>query len=84
MNCLRLSLFVVMFAALSACASDRHCDKRKLYISAQTNAPVAVPEDLDAPAANKELVIPEPSPSPPRDEDAGCVESPPLLPASIE
>lgn len=83
MNRLRLILLAVTLTALSACAGDGHCDKRKLYSSAQNNEPIAVPEDLDALASNKDLVIPEPAPSEPRAENAGCIEAPPRLPASV-
>lgn len=84
MNRFRLSLLAVLLVTLSACAGNEHCDKQKLYSSAQLNDPISIPEDLDAPAANKDLRIPQAAPKPPRDEDAGCVESPPLLPTSVK
>jgi len=84
MNCLRLSLLVLMLSTLTACAGGGSCDKRKLYGSSHENEPVSVPGDLDTPEATKELVIPEPAPSSPRSEDDGCLEAPPKLPASAD
>ena len=75
----RLILIMACTAVLTACGGIVPCTEPGLYESALQADPLLVPNDLDNLQAHKELKIPEPSPRPPRSEDAGCLESPPAF-----
>jgi hypothetical protein len=63
----------------SGCSSAPTCDELAFYESAEGGKRIKAPDDLNDLAANKEMVIPEASPRPPRDLNAGCLERPPTL-----
>jgi len=73
----RLIVLAACLSVLASCGGAKTCDEERRYQSSQLVEPLQVPDDLDNLQARKELVIPEPSPRPPRPEDAGCLESPP-------
>jgi hypothetical protein len=74
---LRLVILTMCMCVLASCGGAPTCDEERLYEASQLAEPVSVPDDLDNLQAQKELQIPEPSPRPPRAEDAGCLETPP-------
>ncbi len=74
---LRLLVLLACMSAIASCGGAQTCDEERLYESSQLVEPLQVPDDLDDLQSQKELRIPEPSPRPPRPEDAGCLESPP-------
>ena len=74
---LRLLVLLACMSAIASCGSGPTCDEERLYEASELVEPLQVPEDLDNLQSQKELRIPEPSPRPPRAEDAGCLESPP-------
>jgi hypothetical protein len=73
----RLILLAACMSMLASCGGPRPCDEARPYQSSNLGDPVSVPDDLDNLQPQKELKIPEPSPRPPRPEDAGCLQSPP-------
>ncbi len=64
---------------LGGCSNAPTCDEPGFYESAQLGKRIEPPEDLDELEASREMVIPEPSPRPPRAAGAGCIEMPPTL-----
>jgi uncharacterized lipoprotein len=77
----RAEVLLLLAAALiiSGCSSAPTCDELAFYESAEGGKRIVVPEDLDDLDEYKEMVIPEASPRPPRDLDAGCVDLPPTM-----
>ena len=73
-----LSLLALALIA-TGCSSAPSCDELAFYESAEGGKRIEAPDDLDDLAANKEMVIPEASPRPPRDLNAGCLDKPPTL-----
>ena len=73
-----LSLLALALMA-TGCSSAPSCDELAFYESAEGGKRIEAPDDLDDLAANKEMVIPEASPRPPRDLNAGCLDKPPTL-----
>ena len=73
----RLILITACLTLVSACGGNKSCFEPKRYQASQQFDPVVVPDDLDDLQSNKELRIPEPSPRPPRPENASCLEAPP-------
>ena len=65
--------------SLGACGTVETCEEPKFYESAAGGKRIEAPEDLDDLAANRELVIPDASPRPPRAPGSGCVDRPPTL-----
>ena len=65
--------------ALGACSSVETCEEPQFYESAVAGKRIEAPEDLDDLAANREMVIPDASPRPPRAPGSGCVDRPPTL-----
>ena len=74
---LRLVILTACMSAVVSCGSAPTCDEERLYEASRLVEPLQVPDDLDNLQSQRELQIPEPSPRPPRPEDAGCLESPP-------
>ena len=73
-----LSLLALALMA-TGCSSAPSCDELAFYESAEGGKRIEAPDDLDDLAANKEMAIPEASPRPPRDLNAGCLDKPPTL-----
>jgi len=74
------TIFLLIAAAsLGACGGVETCDEPEFYEFAALGKRIEAPEDLDNVATAKELVIPEASPRPPRDRQAGCLDRPPTL-----
>jgi len=65
--------------ALGACSSVETCEEPEFYESAQGGKRIEAPDDLDNLAANREMVIPDASPRPPRPPGSGCMDRPPTL-----
>jgi len=76
-----MKTFCVIGALLlvAACGSSAVCDEPDFYENAQSGKRIEAPEDLDNLPANKELVIPEPSPRAARSRESGCLDKPPTL-----
>ena len=73
-----LSLLALALMA-TGCSSAPSCDELAFYESAEGGKRIEAPNDLDDLAEYKEMVIPEASPRPPRDLNAGCLDKPPTL-----
>ena len=65
--------------SLGACGTVDTCEEPEFYESAVGGKRIEAPEDLDNLAANRELVIPDASPRPPRTPGSVCVDRPPTL-----
>ena len=72
-------LLLCLAAVLAACGGPETCEEPEFYEYAQVGKRIETPDDLDDLMASRELVIPEPSPRPPRDRSAGCLDKPPTL-----
>ncbi len=75
----RTEVLLVAALIISGCSSAPTCDEPALFESAEGGKRIVAPEDLDDLDEYKEMVIPEASPRPPRDLNAGCVDLPPTL-----
>jgi uncharacterized lipoprotein len=77
----RAEVLLLLAAALiiSGCSSAPTCDELAFYESAEGGKRIVAPEDLDDLDEYKEMVIPEASPRPPRDLNAGCIDLPPTM-----
>ena len=64
---------------ISACGGVETCEEPEFYEFAEPGRRIEAPDDLDNLAAEKEMIIPEASPRPPRDRAAGCLDRPPVL-----
>ena len=73
-----LSLLALALIA-TGCSSAPSCDELAFYESAEGGKRIEAPDDLDDLAEYKEMIIPEASPRPPRDLNAGCLDKPPTL-----
>jgi len=72
---------ISVFAAallLGACAGRENCDELQFYEVAESGKRIDVPDDLDNITGQREMVIPEASPRPPR-EPGTCLDRPPTL-----
>lgn len=78
----RAAIILVLTAVgvLAGCSNAPKCDELAFYEYAQGGRRLEPPDDLDPLDRNKEMVIPEASPRPPRDLSAGCLDRPPTLP----
>lgn len=79
MNRAEVLLLLVAAAIISGCSSAPTCDEPAFYESAEGGKRIVAPEDLDDLDEYKEMVIPEASPRPPRDLNAGCIDLPPTM-----
>ncbi len=79
MNRAEVLLLLVAALIISGCSSAPTCDELAFYESAESGKRIVAPEDLDDLDEYKEMVIPEASPRPPRDLNAGCVDLPPTM-----
>ncbi len=80
----RAGILFVLAAAMmiTGCTNAPTCEELAFYETAEGGRRIVAPDDLDALDEYKEMVIPEASPRPPRDLDAGCIEKPPTLKTS--
>ena len=72
---------LILLIGLSACSRDRFmakCDEPEPYQSVVAGKRVVVPEGLDPLNELVEMPIPK-SQTPPRADDAGCLEKPPAI-----
>lgn len=72
---------LILLIGLSACSRDRlmaKCDEPEPYQSVVAGKRVVVPDSLDPLNEMAEMPIPK-SQTPPRAEDAGCLEKPPAI-----
>ncbi len=67
---------------MTGCSTAPTCDELAFYEYAEGGRRIEAPDDLDPLNRDREMVIPEASPRPPRDLNAGCIDRPPTL--SIE
>ena len=72
-------LLLVAVLIFTGCSSAPTCDELAFYESAEGGKRIVAPEDLDDLDEYKEMVIPEASPRPPRDLNAGCIDLPPTM-----
>lgn len=77
----RREVLLLLTAAMLAagCSTAPTCDEFMFYEYAESGKRIEPPDDLDPLDRNKEMVIPEASPRPPRDLSAGCLHRPPTL-----
>jgi len=77
----RFGIFLIVGAALSmsACGGVETCEEPEFYEFAEGGKRIEAPDDLSDLQANRELVIPDASPRPPREPGAGCLDRPPTL-----
>ncbi len=81
MNRAEVLLLLVAVLIITGCSSAPTCDELAFYESAEGGKRIVAPEDLDDLDEYKEMVIPEASPRPPRDLNAGCIDLPPTMQA---
>ncbi len=79
MNRAEVLLLPVVVLIITGCSSAPTCDELAFYESAEGGKRIVAPEDLDDLDEYMEMVIPEASPRPPRDLNAGCVDLPPTM-----
>ena len=85
MKTTRLIVVFASAAIASACGSSGEtCEEPEFYEFAQAGKRIDAPDDLDQITPDREMVIPEASPRPPRDRSAGCIDRPPTLRTSRE
>lgn len=72
-------LLLISIWLVAGCSAAPKCDELMFYEYAAGGKRIDLPDDLDPLDRNKEMVIPEASPRPPRDLDAGCLDKPPTL-----
>ena len=70
---------LAMAALLMGCSGAETCEDPQFYESATGGKRIETPDDLNELQAFKEMVIPEASPRPPREDDSGCLDRPPTL-----
>ena len=77
----RAGALIVLSATImfGGCTSAPTCDEPAFYESAEGGRRIEAPEDLSGLADDKEMVIPEASPRPPRDRSEGCLDRPPTM-----
>jgi len=77
----RIGTFLILCAAYSmgACGGVDTCEEPEFYEFAEGGKRIEAPDDLNDLQANRELVIPDASPRPPREPGAGCLDRPPTL-----
>lgn len=73
-------LLLASSVAMAGCSTAPTCDELAFYEHAEGGKRIEPPDDLDPLDPNKEMIIPEASPRPPRDLKAGCLDRPPTLP----
>jgi hypothetical protein len=77
--------FLALLASipLTACGGDeivtRDCDEHTLYRQPVDHKRVEAPEGLSSLDPEQEMVLPNPSPQPPRPADAPCLDLPPSV-----
>lgn len=79
MNRSGLILLLMAVVILSGCSNAPTCDELAFYEYAEGGRRIEPPDDLDPLNRDREMVIPEASPRPPRDLNAGCLDRPPTL-----
>jgi hypothetical protein len=75
----RIILLLGVVMSLVACGGVDTCEDPEFYEFARGGKRIAAPDDLDELAADREMVIPEASPRPPRKPGEGCLDRPPTL-----
>ena len=61
------------------CGGPELCDEPAFYEYAEGGKRIEAPDDLSGLAVDRELVIPDASPRPPREPGSGCLDRPPTL-----
>ena len=74
----RVTSVLAIALMLGACAGSENCDEVQFYEVAELGKRIDVPDDLDNITGQREMVIPEASPRPPR-EPGTCLDRPPTL-----
>lgn len=74
----RAIAIVIAASVMTGCGSVSTCEEPEFYESAVGGKRIVTPDDLDAPQAFKEMIIPEASPRPPREPGSGCLDRPPV------
>jgi hypothetical protein len=74
---------LLMSMLLGACGGDeivtRDCDEHTVYREAVDHKRIEAPEGLSPLDPEQEMVLPNPSPQPPRPADAPCLDLPPSV-----
>lgn len=73
------TLLLLAVILMTGCSTAPTCDELAFYEYAEGGRRIEAPDDLDPLDRGKEMVIPEASPRPARDLDAGCLDRPPTL-----
>ena len=86
MSVIRLHAVAIMaglLALLGGCGGDeivtRDCDEHTVYLQAADHKKIEAPEGLSPLDPELEMVLPNPSPQPPRPADAPCLDLPPSV-----
>ena len=79
MKGLKVSLITTIALLTAACGGTPQCLEPQPYQRARLGESIRVPEGLDPLDPAREMTIPEPSPRPPRESGAPCLEYPPTL-----
>ncbi len=73
------TLLLLAVILMTGCNTAPTCEELAFYEYAEGGRRIEAPDDLDSLDRGKEMVIPEASPRPPRDLNAGCLDRPPTL-----
>ena len=83
MRCNAVAFLAGLLAMLGGCGGDeivtRDCDEHTVYLEATDHKKIEAPEGLSPLDPELEMVLPNPSPQPPRPADAPCLDLPPSV-----
>lgn len=72
-------VLLIAILGLTGCGGPDLCEEPEFYEFAEVGKRIDTPDDLSELSADRELVIPDPSPRPPREPGSGCLDRPPTL-----
>lgn len=79
MKALKVSVITTIALLFAGCGGTPECLEPQPYEQASLGQSIEVPEGLDPLDPGREMTIPQPSPRPPRENDAPCLEYPPTF-----
>ena len=79
MKGLGMSVITTIALLSAACGGTPQCQEPQPYQRARLGESIRVPEGLDPLDPAREMTIPQPSPRPPRESNAPCLEYPPTF-----
>lgn len=79
MKGLKVAVITTIALVSAACGGTPQCQEPQPYQRARLGQSIRVPEGLDPLDPAREMTIPEPSPRPPGESHAPCLEYPPTF-----